>query len=116
MFAGNSFDVSKPLADKLYTYCVKSGQTTCLAQTEYTIAGVAHVGDRVFYNGMDIDFSSDICSVPLSGGEQVVEYVVQEDMGFQNSGDSCRGGGTAFVGAGDDLYFTKSDQIGRAHV
>ncbi len=114
-FTGESYEVARKNCDGLYAWNVGKAERRELCQTGAMTTAVAHVGGRVWYAAMDAKMDTDIWSVPVQGGQPALEYALEEDLGFQNSGDTCRGGGCNFTGRGDALYFVKSDRRG-AHL
>ncbi len=114
-YAGESYTVAQTFDEGLYVYMAENGATHELCRPGLQVGNVAEAGGRVWYATSDTNFDTDIWSVPLTGGQPALELAVEEDLGFQNSGDACRGGGTAFAGSGEYLYFVKSDRRG-AHL
>lgn len=114
-YAGESYSVAQTFDEGLYAYAAADNATHELCRPGLQVGGVAEAGGRVWFTTMNSTFDTDIWSVPRMGGNGTLELAVEEDLGFQNSGDACRGGGTAFAGHGDYLYFVKSDRHG-AHL
>ncbi len=114
-YGGESYTVAQAFDEAVYAYSAASGETRELCRPGKPIGSIAEAGGRVWYTTSDSQFNTDIWSVDAMGGQPGLELAVEEDLGFQNSGDACRGGGTMFAGKGGQLYFTKSDRRG-AHL
>lgn len=114
-YAGESYTVAQTFDNGVYVYDAGTKATHELCRPGLQIGAVAQAGERVWFTTMNATFDTDIWSVALSGGQPALELAVEEDLGFQNSGDTCRGGGVSFAGCGELLYFVKSDRQG-AHL
>ncbi len=112
-FSGEAYDVKQTGRDGIYAW--SGGTPRLLASSGLRVGAVAEAGGRVFYCTTGERFDNDIFSVSAAGGVPVLELALEDDAGFHNSGDACRGGGTWFCGKGESLYFVKSDRTG-AHL